>query len=259
MDIELSKQAFHLAWQHFRLGSKPLALNVLPEGVTASERGESEERAWEELRRLGFGDRDREDDISAVFLPLHCYQRAFDIVYRYVEDGEQHRMSGLAASGSMTAALAVQGAETVRLMQLRAEELHRAVVSVLPEPQAGPGKAVSLRSEHLDAAAAEAGESNRAMRESLIRQGVRRDDADALVEMAGHERIGYAQFGASVMDRRGNRTRAPMVTNCFATPRGWYLMEETRRTGEAWTTFAPIDQPRMARRVQDLLDTITTD
>ncbi|WP_460326615.1 ESX secretion-associated protein EspG, partial [Actinopolyspora lacussalsi] len=134
-----------------------------------------------------------------------------------------------------------------------------AVVGVLPEPNPGPGKAVSVPSDQLDAEAAEAGDSDRAMCEALLRRGVRRDDASALVDMAGGERVGYAQFGAARMDRRGNRSRAPMVTNCFATNNGWYLMEETIRSGRAWTTFAPIDRNRLAERVRELAGTIVPD
>ncbi|MGJ7906528.1 ESX secretion-associated protein EspG [Actinopolyspora sp. H202] len=257
MNIELSEQAFHLAWQHFRLGTKPLSLNVLPEGLNESERRDVEQRSWEELRLIGFGDRDAEDAVSGVFFPLDRYRDSFDLVYRYLSEEGEHRRTALAANGPASSALAVREGGVVRLRQLRTDDApHRAVVGVLPELNPGPGKAVSVPSDQLDAAAADAGDSDRAMREALLRRGVRRDDASALVEMAGGERVGYAQFGAARMDQRGHRSRAPMVTNCFATTKGWYLMEETIRSGRAWTTFAPIDRNRLAERVRDLARSI---
>lgn len=252
--IELSKQAFYEAWKHFQLGAKPLVLNVLPDGVLQSERRAAEKRAWEELRALGFGDRDREDDVHGLFLPLHRYERAFDITYRYrTPDGDEASLSGLVANVRTAATLAVQTDTSVRLQALPADSMVRALLSVLPDVQAGPGRGVSLRSAQMAAAAHGAGASNRAMAEGLVRQGVRRDDARAVVEMAGARRIAFAQVGAAVMDGMGKRTRAGMVTNFFATAQGWYVIEENRRTGEPWTTVAPVDKERMASRVQDLL------
>jgi hypothetical protein len=256
VDIELSHQAFYEAWKHFKLGTKPLVLNVFPQAMMESERREAEKHAWDELRRAGFGNRDAEDDIYSALLPLHRYEHSFDITYRHLTEGEQRRRTGMVANVRANATLAVNGEESVRLATLRADSMTRALLSILPEVKAGPGKAVSIRSRQLDKAAEDAGDSNRAMQEGLMRQGVRRDDARALVEMAGVERIAFAQIGASVMDKRGRYARAPMVTNLFATIQGWYLIEESRRSGEAWTTIAPVDKSRMSSRVRDLLKTI---
>jgi hypothetical protein len=259
VDLELSRQAFYEAWKHFKLGTIPLVLNVFPEGVLESERREAEKRAWDELRRVGFGNRDDEDDIYSAMLPLQRYEYAFDITYRHITEGERRRRTGMVANVRANATLAVLGDESVQLATLRTDAMTRALLSVLPDVQAGPGKAVSVRSKQLDTAAKDAGTSNRAMQEGLMRQGVRRDDARALVEMAGVERVAFAQIGASMMDNRGRYGRAPMVTNCFATTQGWYLIEESRRSSEAWTTIAPIDKPRMGSRVRDLLKTISAD
>ncbi|GAA0515275.1 hypothetical protein GCM10011581_49080 [Saccharopolyspora subtropica] len=258
MKFELSKQAFYEAWKHFKLGTKPLVLNVLPEGVLESERREVERRAWDELRALGFGDEMREDDIYGVFLPLYRYERAFDVTFRQrTPDGGERRRSALVANVRSGATLAIQTEETVQLQTLPADAMVRAALSVLPDDvKAGPGRGVSLRSSAMEQAAKGAGASDRAMAEGLARQGVRRDDARALIEMASGPRIAFAQFGAAVMDGQGKRRRAPMVTNCFANAKGWYLLEESRRSGEGWTTVAPIDKQRMASRIQDLLKTL---
>jgi hypothetical protein len=259
VDMELSQQAFYEAWKYFKLGTKPLVLNVFPQGLMESERRAAEQRAWDELRRIGLGNRDDEDDIYSALLPLHHYDRAFDITYRHKEAGKQRRRTGMVASVRANATLAVVGEESVRVSTLRADAMIRALLSVLPEITPGPGRGVSVRSKQFDAAAEDAGDSDRAMIEGLMRQGVRRDDARALVEMAGAERVAYAQVGASITDRQGHHTRAPMVTNVFATPRGWYLMEESHRSGEPWTTIAPIDRQRMGSRVHDLLKAIGTE
>ena len=119
--IELSKQAFYEAWKHFQLGAKPLVLNVLPDGVLQSERRAAEKRAWEELRALGFGDRDREDDVHGLLLPLHRYERAFDITYRYrTPDGDEASLSGLVANVRTAATMAVRTDTSVRLQALPA-------------------------------------------------------------------------------------------------------------------------------------------
>jgi hypothetical protein len=255
--MELSQQAFYEAWKYLNLGTMPLVLNVLPAGLMEAERREIENQAWDELRRHGFGDRDDDDDYYGAFLPLQRYEHAFDITYRSRAGGQERNWSGMVARGHSHATFAVRGDQTVRIFTLRTDDMIRALLSVLPVITPGPGRGVSVRSSALDAAAEEAGESNRAMIEGLNRQGIRRDDALALVDMASGKRTEFAQFGATVMDRNGHRVRAPMVTNIFATPRGWYLLEENHHGSEPWTTVAPIDQHRIATRIQDLLKTIT--
>ncbi|MGP4020031.1 ESX secretion-associated protein EspG [Saccharopolyspora sp. 5N708] len=258
MKFELSKQAFYEAWKHFKLGTKPLVLNVLPEGVLQSERRAAERRAWDELRALGFGNEMREDDIYGVFLPLNRYERAFDITFQQRDPkGGARKLTGMVAGVRNNATLAVQTEETVRLQVLPADAMVRAVLSVLPDDvKAGPGRGVSLRSAAMEQASKGAGASDRAMAEGLARQGVRREDARTLVEMAGGARTAWAQFGASIMDGQGKRHRAPMVTNFFANAKGWYMIEENHRSAEAWTTIAPVDKQRMGSRVQDLMKTL---
>lgn len=257
MKFELSRQAFHEAWKHFDLGTKPIVLNVLPEGVLESERREVQRRAWDELHRLGFGNEMREEDICSVFLPLRRYERSFDITFgERTADGER-KTTGMVANVRSTATLAVMTEESVRLQALPADSMVRALLSVLPDDvQPGPGRGVSVRSAAMSAAAKGAGKDDRAMADGLVRQGVRRDEARLLVEMAGGQRVAWAQVGAAVMDGQGKRHRAPMVTNFFATAKGWYLIETNTRGAEPWTTVAPIDKQRMASRVKDLMKTI---
>ncbi|KAA5831895.1 ESX secretion-associated protein EspG [Saccharopolyspora hirsuta] len=256
MKFELSRQAFYEAWKHFNLGTKPIVLNVLPEGILESERRAVERRAWDELHRLGFGNEMREEDICGVFLPLQRYERSFDVTFgERTPDGER-KTTGMVANVRSNATLAVLTEESVRLQALPADSMVRALLSVLPDDlKAGPGRGVSLRSAAMSAAAKEAGSSDRAMADGLARQGVKRDDARLLVEMAGGERLAWAQFGAAVMDGQGKRHRAPMVTNFFATAKGWYMIETNTRGAEPWTTVAPIDKPRMSSRVSDLMKT----
>ncbi|MCI2423927.1 ESX secretion-associated protein EspG [Saccharopolyspora sp. K220] len=257
MKFELSKQAFYEAWKHFKLGTKPLVLNVLPDGVLQSERRAVERRAWDELRALGFGNEMREDDIYGVFLPLNRYERAFDVTFRQRKRDGERKLTGLVANVRNNATLAVQTEETVQLQTLPADAMVRAALSVLPDDvKAGPGRGVSLRSSAMEQAAKGAGASDRAMAEGLARQGIRRDEARSLVEMAGGARTAWAQFGASIVDGQGKRHRAPMVTNFFANAKGWYMIEENRRSAEAWTTIAPVDKQRMATRIQDLMKTL---
>lgn len=257
MKLELSEQAFHQAWKHFGLGTKPLVLNVLPEGVLQGERRAAEQRAWEELRRAGFGDEVREDDVHGVLLPLHRYEQAFDLTFREsAPSGEQRAMTGLVAVARTRATLAVRADGGVRLAAVPADSAVRALLGVLPEVRPGPGRGVSVRSAAVEHAASQAGSDDRAMTEGLTRMGVRREDARSLVAMAGGPRLAFAQVGAAVMDGGGKRQRAPMVTHCFANAQGWYLFENSTRSGEAWTTIAPIDKQRMAGRVLDLLKTL---
>ncbi|MEV4729041.1 ESX secretion-associated protein EspG [Saccharopolyspora sp. NPDC049426] len=257
MKIELSKQGFHEAWKYFNLGTKPLVLNVLPEGILETERRQVEARARDELQALGFGNEMREEDIQGALLPLTRYERAFDINFRQRKpDGGQSIVAGMVACTRGHATLAVLTEEAVTVQTLPADSMVRALLSVLPDDvKAGPGRGVSLRSSAMEAAAKSAG-NDREMGEALVRQGIRREEAKTLVEMAGGARNAYAQVGYAVMDGQGKRHRAPTVTNFFANAKGWYMIENSRRSDEGWTTIAPIDRQRMASRVHDLVKTL---
>ncbi|QGK69686.1 ESX secretion-associated protein EspG [Allosaccharopolyspora coralli] len=252
MNIELSGQAFHELWEHLGLGVKPLALNVLPDGILESERREAEHHAVDELRRYGYGDRDGEDDLLGALQPLRRYERSYDIVYRFRDGDELPRHTGIVANQGNQATLAVYTGQTVRITTVANEDMSRAILNVVPEMKPGPGNGVSVRSAVLKEAGAEAGSSPRALVDALARRGVRREEANALSEMVGSKRLQYAQFGAATMDGLGKRTRMPMVTNCYSNAAGWFLMEENPRGAEPWTTFAPMDKQRMRLRVEDL-------
>lgn len=230
-----------------------MPLNVFPDAVREAERRAELQAAQDELRQIGFGDRDREDDLYGLFLPLHRYERSYDLTYRFLEGDEEHRYAAMVANVRTQATFAVNHNERIRLLAVSTDSMVRALLSILPETTPGPGSSVSLRSAALDKAAAHAGEDNQAMISGLTQLGVRRDEARTLVDMAGMQRLAYAQFGGAVMDGLGKRTRAPQVTNCFATSKGWYLLEESKRSSEPWTTIAPIDKSRMESRIKRLL------
>lgn len=252
MAFELTNQAFHDLWEHFALGPKPLYLNAFPEGILESDRRQAQQRAREELRRHGFGDRDSEDDLLGLLTPLTQYEHAFDMRYQAKRDDEVVKYTGMAACVRGDATIGVHNGRTVRLGSVPRESMVKSLLSVLPEMKPGEGRAVSLRSAQLDSAAAMAGDSLRKVGEALMRHGIRRDDALALARMAAAKRTGYAQFGVTRMDQLGKRQRATQVTSCFGTEDGWYLLEESLRGSEPWTTFAPVDKQRMAGRIQVL-------
>lgn len=252
VNIELSDQAFHELWDHLGLGVKPLALNVLPDGILESERREAKNRAVDELRQHGYGDRDGEDDLLDALDPLRRYERAYDIIYRFRDGDALPRHTGLVANQGNRATLAVYTGQTVRITTVPTEDMSRAILNVVPEMKPGPGNGVSVRSAILKEAGSEAGSSPRALVDALARRGARRDEASSLADMVGSQRLQYAQFGAATMDGLGKRTRMPMVTTCYSTASGWFLMEENPRGAEPWTTFAPMDKQRMRLRVEDL-------
>lgn len=247
--VRLSALEFDVLTEHLELTRVPLVLRVPSPGRTHQERAELVEGVWRQLAARGLGDR-RDLDPR-----LHRWLRLLTTPLSEVDGRAWFDRSVrlfAAADTADDAVLVVKEGEHLAFRPAAPSGLAREAVSVLPPAGAGPGRSVTVRSEDLDAAAAETGGDAEALEHRLRARGVRPDDAEALTAMV-REAGARGQFGAAARDRLGRRVRAGRVVAFFDTPHGRYAqLRRDSPSGEAWSTIAPADTRRMIAHVEEL-------
>jgi hypothetical protein len=248
--IFLSALEFDVLWEHFRLGAMPLAVKVPAPGRTHEDRAQLEAQAWAELGARGLGrpvevNPDIEDLLGVLAKPL----REVD-VRAFV--GRNVRV--LAAATDESAAVAELSEQTVVLRRASESSLASAALAVLPAVPAGVGRSVTLPTAEFERAAKSAGRARDSFGAALLEQGIRPDDAEALVEMI-KDVAHTGNFGAAARDRLGRRRRAERVVSFFDTEDGRYVqIRRPADDGTMWTTISPADIRKLTHHVTELLD-----
>lgn len=245
----LSTREFEVLWQTLRLGRIPYPLDVPSEGDTERERKALQDSTLAGLRDRGLAGDARLEDLLRV---LGDHQVSVDAVA-----GLDRTVRALAASNGHEAALAVIDGDQVGLAEIRPTGLAREIVRVLPDGEAGPGSALSVRLETLQQAVAlqEAEQDEESEdpwgaaddelddRQALLRAGLSAQDARQMDELASN-RVAGGQFGVT-----HGRHRADVVINWFDTHQGRYLMVRS----DGWLSLSPTDNDRIATRIDAVL------
>ncbi|MFC3897257.1 ESX secretion-associated protein EspG [Lentzea rhizosphaerae] len=245
----LSTREFEVLWQTLRLGRIPYPLDVPSEGDTERERKALQDSTLAGLRDRGLAGDARLEDLLRV---LDDHQVSVDAVA-----GLDRTVRALAASNGDEAVLAVIDGDHVGLAEIRPTGLAREIVRVLPDGEAGPGSALSVRLETLQQAVAlqEAEQDEESEdpwgaaddelddRQALLRAGLSAQDARQMDELASN-RVAGGQFGVT-----HGRHRADVVINWFDTHQGRYLMVRT----DGWLSLSPTDNDRIATRIDAVL------
>ncbi|MEU5694128.1 ESX secretion-associated protein EspG [Actinosynnema sp. NPDC020468] len=246
----LTPRQLDVLWHDLGLGRLPYPLDVPSLGGTTEDRARL--RA-EVLAELGGAD-DRLVDLLRL---LADHRVSVDAVAQI-----DRTVRAVAASDGQRAVLAVIDSGKIGLLEIRPTSLARAIVEVLPDGAAGPGAALSLTLEQLDAAVALQGEqqgdededpwgdNELSEREALQKVGLSREDASVVSELAT-SRIAGGQFGVSYGG--GHRpARADTLITWFDTNQGRYLMVHEG----GWLSLAPTDNDRIAVRIDKVLTSV---
>ncbi|NYH79347.1 hypothetical protein FHR84_002681 [Actinopolyspora biskrensis] len=252
--VELSSPEFDVLREHLGMERLPLVLKVPSPGRTHAERRELVEHVWRGLDDRGLcGTGGLHERLERMLRMLAAP--------RYEVDGRcwfgrsvRVFAAGTGRSESDEAVVVTKEDETVSLRPAAATGLAREAVSaVLPDAPVGTGRSVTLPSETLDAAAAEAADDLMRLRESLRSRGVRDEDAETLAWMLEGVRS-RGQFGVAVRRPRSGRRRAEQVVGFFESERGRYTqLRGASPSGELWTTVAPADRRGLVGRLENLL------
>ncbi|MEJ2858972.1 MULTISPECIES: ESX secretion-associated protein EspG [unclassified Saccharothrix] len=238
-------------WHDLGLGRLPYPLDVPSGGATEAERAELKAKVLAEYGEPS----PRLTDLLRLLAEHHLSVDAVAQIDRPVR--------AVAASDGTRAVLAVIDSGQVGLVEIRPTALARSIVEVLPDGTAGPGTALSLRLETLNAAVAlqqEDGDDEDDDpwggqelddRTALQKAGLSRDDAAMVGELAAN-RVAGGQFGVSTGG--GHRpTRSGTLITWFDTNQGRYLMVHE----DGWLSLAPTDNDRIATRIQKVLSSVS--
>jgi hypothetical protein len=234
---------FDVVWRAQGFDDIPLILDMPSPGATSAERAEVTARAWTALaeRELADGQGSPRADLAAA-LGVIAHRRQ-SLHLRVV--GRDALRAMLATKGQ-SAVLARLAGEQLRVATLASSGLITALLSVMPDAPPGRGHSVNVAVDTFAEAARASTPS--AGRDVLIRHGVNRTDARALLDMTtGSVRTG--QVAAELRRPDGRITRSDRVVAFHDTRSGRYLA--IRDAGHL--TVSPATRATLARAVRELV------
>lgn len=244
--VRLSTLAFRVLADHLEV-AVPAVIRLPPAGFRPEDRRAELDEVATELRGLVDPRGDVDEVLAGRLRILGQARWTVDVVAHI--DGPAN---AVIAAGDRRAVLIIQNGQTVTVRPARPTALSEQAVRLLPATPAGYGRSVSLPTETLRAAAAEAGAETRGLETALQRHGVSRDTAH-LIAVMNQDPVYTAQFGVTFTDETGRRQRAEHVVGWWSTESGGYLVEEhTSTSGEPWTTISPTDLARLAQQIDRL-------
>lgn len=247
--IVLSTLEFDVLWESERLPGKHEALTVPSPGRTHTERRRLVAEAFAGLAQRGLAKGDRAVPELADQLSLLAHPQLSIDAWVWTD----HRISALAVVAGRSALLAAVDGPEVWLIPARETAIVEAAVSVAGDVAAGPGHSVSLPTEVLRAADAEARGDHRELAAALGRSGIPGSDAKTLAAMVDGMNV-RGQFCVERMQRDQRMLRADRVVAFHDTPRGRYVyLAKPNADGRSWSTVTPADNRRLVTCVQELL------
>jgi EspG family len=248
--VKLSTLEFDVLWERERLPRRHEALDVPSPGKTHTERAALVAKALAELEARGLAANERAeggllDKLDLLAHPQLC-------IDSWVWSTREIR--ALTAVSGNQALLAVVEGDEVWLIPARDTAIAESAVSICGEAPAGPGMSVSVPTDVLTAADAEADGDSRRLSAALMRRGVANSAAKNLASMVSGMDL-RGQFGASRAQRDGRLVRADRVVAFHDTPQGRYAyLAKPNNDGRSWSTVTPADNRRLEMLVRELLD-----
>ncbi|MFL6122440.1 ESX secretion-associated protein EspG [Actinophytocola sp.] len=247
--IVLSKLEFDVLWESEGLPAKHEALTVPSPGRTHTERRQLVAKAFDDLEQKGLAKRDRAVPELADQLNLLAHHQLAIDSWVWTD----HRISSLAVLAGHNALLAAVDGPEVWLIPARETAIADAAVSIAGDVVAGPGLSVSVPTEVLAAADAEARGDVRLFAAELTGRGVAGPDAKTMAEMVRDMNV-RGQFGVTRMQRDQRMRRADRLVAFHDTPRGRYVhLAKPNNDGRMWSTVTPADSRRLATCVEELM------
>jgi hypothetical protein len=222
-------------------------------GRTHTERRQLVAKAFGELEQRGLATRDRAVPELADWLSLLAHHQLAIDSWVWTD----HRISSLAVVAGNTALLAAVDGPDVWLIPARATAIAEAAVSVAGDVVAGPGLSISMPTDVLTAADAEARGNPQELAAGLMRRGIAGTDAKVVATMVGEMNV-RGQFCVTRMQRDQRMARAERVVAFHDTPRGRYVhLGKPNNDGRLWSTITPADTRRLVTCVQELIGEVS--
>jgi EspG family len=154
--------------------------------------------------------------------------------------------------------LATQRGQAIRFDPVTPPSLVRAILSLLPPAQPGPGRSVTITTEPPVARFRRPPQDEEV---AVLVTGQPHDSAGVQRAMAEEimrrPRLGSGYFVVTVRGRNGRETK-PLTMNWLDTDSGRYVViPTTSADGRTHVTYTPADQPRLEQGLSHLVRTLT--
>ncbi len=247
----LSWQEYDFLWEHLELGPHKPVLNIDSHGYTVDERAELRAEAWKSLAHRGLGAPGNiHPALERCLTVLARPEWELDARLHLSADGP--RTSALIGATSSRAAVGVLDATALTVWPTAPTGLARAAVDLLPPHPPGNGVSITLPAETLDRCAARAGTDADALCRALVSEGLGKDEARKITDVAGQV-IRFGHLGAARTPRHGQRQRAGHVVSFYDNPLSRYLFSRKPSNGQQWVTLTPATTAAITAQLDELL------
>lgn len=246
---ELALAAFDVLWDDLRLGEIPFPLEVPSHGETLDERARIKAAVHNELtrRRLVHGGRPTPELEDALRL-LAAPDMSVSLVVMQDQSGAMPANAVVVARGRQ-AVLAVQRERTIGLTEVRDTAVIASLIDLLPPNRPGPGRSITLPAP---AAAGRHSQGERLTR-PMTAQGPGQAEMRHLAAVMERPIDRAGMLAITLRDAHGKARRLPGLT-WLDNDQGRYLLSLKRgHDGNDWTTLSPVDNPRLASRLGEIL------
>jgi hypothetical protein len=253
--IRVSASAFDILWQdlwqdlgHREPHGPPVPLQVRSVGSTDRERTEIRDAVYDNLAERGLYDGGRLDAALADCLDTLATASVYVECEALPEVTDEVPFRAVAAARGRKAVLAAQPSKTIGLTAIREAELYTAIVELLPEFAPGPGFGISLPASALGEGVTDPVFSERGAASAAYENQLRE-----VLAIQARPVLGAGQFSVRVREPGGRLRRAGGLS-WFRTDVGAYLGTlEPGRGGSEWVSVAPVDGPRLAGRLAEIV------
>ena len=239
---DLSLPALDVLWEDLKLGGIPFPLEVGSYGDTAEERGRIKAAVYEQLEHRGLAEAGSATaELSGLLRLLAAPKISIDLV-ALNDLSDKQPVRAVVAARVKRAVLAVQGDLAVTVTRVRETAIVGSIVDLLPPNRSGPGQSVTLPGAV----------GGRHRRDAGVLQSAtpQAEQVDAILD---RPTIRAGSIGIMLRDDQGKIQRLPGI-GFFDTDQGRYATTTKRGSdGEDWTTIAPADNARIARRLAETL------
>jgi EspG family len=237
--ITVSLTAVDLLCDQFELGTPPVIFDIPRVGMSMADRARIRDAVLADLAERDLSHGDQVDTRVTKRLALIC-RAPLAIEATGVLNGNHH-LCAVAASNGKAAVLAVLEDQSLRLSALRPTALVPAVLELIGRARPGPGRSFTYPATAVT-------EQPPA---GLLRTGYATSTSTESRRILTQPRLQVGVF--TVVHRDKHDTTRPALL-WFDTDAGRYLGYVTPGAdGRTWATYAPADNPRLARHLTNLI------
>ncbi|MGW6449398.1 ESX secretion-associated protein EspG [Lentzea sp. NPDC055074] len=256
--FSLSHAAADILWEDLRLGSRPYPFDFPYFGQSDDERRSIRNAVYTDLGDRGLARRGRVvGEVEEALTLLVRFEFGVNAIAMFDPDRDVQLLARGGAAGEQ-AVLAVLDDRMMKVDLIRAPQLIRSVVDLVPNERPGPGQSLSVprpvkaqpkrgRDEDYQSSS---------YMSSVRTQSPAESQSRALEAISERPRLRVGQFGVEAKNRDGRQLRAPQVA-WFDTDQGRYLTQKRKGAdGQDWLVQAPADNARIAAQLASELSAL---